>query len=270
MSTLKLIRRTVQFSVAGIFILIPWLNANKFHDISGNFLSFDFYGIPFTDPLAALQSFTASGSISSTLLFGAFLPVILASFLGAVFCSWICPYGLISELNQSLNRKVRGVTIRKRANGFKTKIIFFGMILAAMALLGGTPILNQFSMPGWYSRAFQSWFLQGVVPAGAFLLLAAMAVDLISGQRFWCRYCCPQSIILHIVQSRSPKRLRIVFDPTQCTCDKESPCRSACPLSLNPKGSQNILELECSNCGDCATECAQHGGAIRQVIARKP
>lgn len=270
MAKLKIIRRLVQFSFAGLFILIPWLNANKLYGISGNFLSFTFFGIPLSDPLAALQVFATSGYVPHKLLFGALIAIALAATLGAVFCSWICPYGLISELNQSLNRKARGSKYKKRFNGFMPKLIIVGIILAGMTLVGTTPILNQLSLPGWYSRAVQSWFLQGVVPGGAILLLAAVAVDLISGRRIWCRYCCPQSLILMLTQSRSPKRLRIVFDPKQCTCDKGSPCQQVCPLSLNPKGKQALLELECSNCGDCANECARHGGAITQTFAPKP
>lgn len=271
MAKLKLFRRVVQLSVAGLFVLVPWLTANKFYGITGNFLSFNFFGIPFADPLAAVQIFATSGSVGAKLLFGALIAVALAVTLGAVFCSWICPYGLISELNQALNRQARGTSYRRRTNGFRGKLIVVGFILAAMALLGATPVLNQLSLPGWYSRAIQSWFLQGVIPGGAFLLLAAMAVDLISGTRFWCRYCCPQSLILMLAQSYSPKRLRVVFEKRCCTCEKgTSPCRDVCPLSLNPKGKQSELELECNNCGDCAIECARHGGAITQKFAPKP
>lgn len=271
MAKLKIIRRLVQLSFAGLFVLIPWLNAHEFYEITGNFLSFTFFGIPLSDPLAAIQVFATSGSISHKLLFGALIAIALAAVLGAVFCSWICPYGLISELNQSLNRVARGSTFKKRPNGFMPKLVFVGIILAAMTLLGTNPILNQLSMPGWYSRTIQSWFIQGVIPGGAILLLAAMALDLISGRRLWCRYCCPQSLILMLTQSRSPKRLRIVFDKRCCSCgSSDSPCQNVCPLSLNPKGKQAELELECNNCGDCASECAKHGGAITQKFAPKP
>jgi len=271
MAKLKIIRRLVQFSVAGLFILVPWLNANQFYGITGNFLSFSFFDIPLADPLAAVQVFASSGSISAELIFGGLVAIALAATLGAVFCSWICPYGLISELNQSLNRMARGSSFKKRANGFMPKLVFVGIILAAMTLLGTTPILNQLSMPGWYSRAIQSWFIQGIIPAGGILLLAAMALDLISGRRLWCRYCCPQSLIIMLTQSRSPKRLRIVFDKRRCTCgSSDSPCQNVCPLSLNPKGKPVDLEVECNNCGDCASECAKHGGAITQKFAPKP
>lgn len=271
MSRLKLIRRSVQFSIAGLFVLVPWLITKEFYGLTGNFLSFSFFGFPLADPLAALQTFLSSGAIGDKLFFGALVAVALASVFGAVFCSWVCPYGLISELNQTLNRKVRGSGYKKRRNGFRGKVIAVGIALTAMILFGSTPILNQLSMPGWYSRAIQSWFLTGVVPAGAVLFLAVMAVDLISGMRFWCRYCCPQSVILMLVQRYSPKRLRIVFNKRCCVCPSgSSPCRDVCPLSLNPKGQQSELELECNNCGDCVSECAKHGAAITQTFSPKP
>ncbi len=270
MSRLKIVRRLVQLAFAGFFVLVPWLNTQKFYELTGNFLSFSFFGIPLADPLAAVQVFATSGSISHKMLFGAMIAIALASVLGAVFCSWICPYGLISELNQTLNRKVREPRFKKRKSGYLGKVIIVGSVLAAMTLLGSTPALNQLSMPGWYSRAIQSWFLQGLLPAGFVLFFVVMGIDLLSGMRFWCRYCCPQSLILMISQRFSPKRLRVVYDKRSCSCGKESPCRDVCPLFLDPKGDQAELEFECNNCGDCASECSKHGGAIKQKFAPKP
>ncbi len=270
MSKLKIVRRLVQLSFAGFFVLVPWLNTQKFYELTGNFLSFSFFGIPLSDPLTAVQVFATSGSVPHKMVFGALVAIGLASLLGAVFCSWMCPYGLVSELNQSLNRKVRESKYKKRKSGFTGKVIIVGSLLAAMTLLGSTPVLNQLSMPGWYSRAVQTWFLQGIIPGGFVLFIIVMGIDLVSGMRFWCRYCCPQSLILMIAQRYSPKRLRIVFEKRCCTCGKESPCRDVCPLSLNPKGHQADLELECNNCGDCVSECSKHGGAIKQKFAPKP
>ncbi|MGL1862982.1 MAG: 4Fe-4S binding protein [Pseudodesulfovibrio sp.] len=271
MTQLKIIRRAVQLSAIGFFFLVPWLNAHEFYGLTGNLLSFTFFGVPLADPLAALQTFSATGTIAAKLLLGSLISVGVASLLGAVFCSWICPYGLISELNQALNRRVREPKYKKRASGFNGKLFIVGLILAAMALFGTSPILNQLSLPGWFTRAIQSWFLQGVIPIGAALVLVALAVDLLSGIRFWCRYCCPQSVILMLVQRFSSKRLRILFDKRCCTCAQDdSPCRNVCPLSLDPKGSQVDLEWECNNCGDCVCECTKHGGAITQRFAPKP
>lgn len=270
MSRLKILRRLTQFAFAGFFVLVPWLNTQEFHQLTGNFLSFSFFGIPLCDPLSAVQVFATSGSISHELLFGALVAVGIASILGAVFCSWVCPYGLISELNQSLNRMVRGSSYKKRKGGFIVKVVIVGSLLALMALLASTPFLNQLSMPGWYSRALQQWFLMGVLPVSFIFFMFVMGLDLVIGKRFWCRYCCPQSLILMITQRFSPNRLRIVYEKRCCTCGKESPCQDVCPLFLNPKGKQSELEFECNNCGDCVSECSKYGGAIQQKFAPKP
>lgn len=271
MSKWKLLRRATQFSIAALFILVPWLNAQGFTHIRGNFLSATVFGIPLADPLTAVQVFITSGSPGVKLITGALIALAVAAILGAVFCSWVCPYGLVSELNQSLNRRVRNIRYKRRISGFAVKTIVISMILIAIVFLGLPPILNHLSLPGWYSRTAQTWFLSGLFPAGIILLLGAMAVDLLSGMRLWCRYCCPQSYLLMLVQRFSPKRLRIMYDPQRCTCAPgSSPCRNACPLLLNPKARQSYLELECNNCRECVDECARHGGAITQIIAPKP
>lgn len=271
MSRLKILRRTTQITIAALFIFIPWLNASGFNLVRGNFLSCTIFGIPFADPLTALQVAITSGSPGINLIVGSLIALTIAALVGAVFCSWVCPYGLLSELNQSLNRRVRNTRYKRRISGFAVKTIVISMVLIAIVILGLPPILNHLSLPGWYSRTAQTWFLIGSFPIGIILLLAAMAVDLISGMRMWCRYCCPQSYLLMLVQRFSPKRLRIMYDPQRCTCAPgKSPCRNACPLLLNPKAKQAYLELECNNCRECVDECAKHGHAITQIIAPKP
>jgi ferredoxin-type protein NapH len=96
--TLRFRRRLTQCGVAGAFILIPFLNREGIHILSGNFLSFDFAGFPLADPLAAAQVFAGSFSLTPEMLIGAGATLAVALALGPVFCSWICPYGLLSEL----------------------------------------------------------------------------------------------------------------------------------------------------------------------------
>ncbi|MDR2604830.1 MAG: 4Fe-4S binding protein [Desulfovibrio sp.] len=96
--TLRFRRRLVQCGVAAAFILIPFLNRKDIHLLSGNFFSFDFAGLPLADPLAAAQVFAGTFSLTPDLLIGAGLALTTALLLGPVFCAWICPYGLLSEL----------------------------------------------------------------------------------------------------------------------------------------------------------------------------
>lgn len=265
--SLKTCRRTVQISVAIAFIIIPWLNHLRISIVYGNFLSFHFMHLPLADPLAVLQIMLKNSYFCLDLIIGALIALLLAAILGTVFCSWICPFGLFSEWGQALSRRLKRRRRLKgkgrRLNGFRTKLLIFGLGLGGFLLFSTTPVLNQLSMPAWYSRIFQFWFEQGHISLAILALLAFIAVEVALGRRLWCRYLCPQSVLIALAKQLNPKRLRVHFHPDVCICrGKADPCGNACSLGLEPKTFSMWPELECTNCGDCISACKKRGGAL--------
>ncbi len=262
---LKTTRRLVQLALALAFILIPYLNARGINLVHGNFLAFDLAGLPLADPLAALQVMVHNWPVPTRLWLGGLLVLVLALFLGTVFCSWACPFGLMSELVQSLGRRIWPGRKRQvhMGRGLVPKAYLGGLGLLAVGALSLPPVLNQLSLPGWYSRLFQVWFLQGYWSWAAWGLLLVLGLDLAAGRRFWCRYLCPQSLLLTLVQMLNPARLAVGFQPRRCHCQGGvSACIGACPLDLNPKALRGRLESECNNCGDCVVACRDQGRAL--------
>ncbi|MDR2124481.1 MAG: 4Fe-4S binding protein [Desulfovibrio sp.] len=265
--TLRFRRRLVQCGVAGAFILIPFLNREGIHLLSGNFLSFDFAGLPLADPLAAAQVFAGAFSLTQALLIGAIPALTAALLLGPVFCAWVCPYGLLSELVHR-NFLHQGYAFSKlkrtdaRPLAVKTAVVCAGI----GAILAGAPVplLNQLSMPGWYSRAAQHLALYGeILPGAALMLLVVPALEARSGRRFWCLYLCPQSVLLALAGMLSRKRLRVRFRRRSCTCRADDrACLGACSLGLNPRTDGTEPDLLCSNCGDCIDICRTRGRAL--------
>src|SRR5215469_234902 len=98
MSTLKIVRRTSQVLVALGIPALYWLNAREWDHIRGNFLSFSIFGYPVADPLAALQVMVGSAGFPWRMILGGGTVLAVAAILGTVFCSWVCPFGLLSEL----------------------------------------------------------------------------------------------------------------------------------------------------------------------------
>jgi len=97
---LRTYRRVIQISVAVAFVIIPLLNHFRISFVYGNFLAFNLAGVPLADPLAVLQITLKNYYLSADLLIGAAIALGLAAVLGTVFCSWICPFGLLSEWAQ--------------------------------------------------------------------------------------------------------------------------------------------------------------------------
>jgi ferredoxin-type protein NapH len=225
------------------------------------------FGVPLADPLAVLQ-LSIKNLYPPTLdnFIGAFLPLLLAFFLGTVFCSWICPFGLLAELVQKARRKIlgkkyQGLPVFKK--GFSLKMIIFSLGLLAFFVFSTTPVLNQLSMPAWYTRFFQYYFGQDVISLCFLFIFAVLLIEFFAAKRLWCRYICPQSVLITLAKQLNKKRLRVVFDKEKCICKPGyARCEMACTLSLSPKTLLENRELECSNCGDCIVACKKMGQAL--------
>ncbi|MDL2316195.1 4Fe-4S binding protein, partial [Desulfovibrio sp. OttesenSCG-928-A18] len=278
-------RRLVQLCVALAFILIPILNKAEFNLFSGNFLAFSAAGVPFNDPLAALQVVLGTaqdpapflGTDNNAMFLGAGLVLLVALLLGPVFCSWICPYGFLSELTHGLQagKKAQAAPQAARlepagAAGPSPRPI---AARAGIALLGlglvlfisPVPLLNQLSMPGWYSRGLQHLVLYGDLLVGAgIMLLLFLLLEGVIGKRIWCRYICPQSVLISLAAWLMPARLRVRFTRKSCTCPaSDRACLAACSLGLNPRAPKSAAQrLQCTNCGDCIDACRARGGAL--------
>jgi len=264
--TIRTWRRLAQITVAVAFIVIPIVNRFRYSHVYGNFLAFHAFGIPFADPLAILQLSVKNLYLTLDNIIGALLPLALAYLLGTVFCSWICPFGLLSELGQGLRKKIWGN--RKKpwnlsGKGFRIKMTIFVLGFAAFFIFSTTPILNQLSMPAWYARFFQYYFGQDFISLCFLFILALLGLEFVAGRRIWCRYVCPQSILISLVKQLNPKRMQVAFAAEKCICKPGyERCEAACTLRLQPKTLYEQAELECSNCADCVVACSKMGQAL--------
>ena len=264
--SIKTCRRALQIGVAVAFIVIPLLNHYRISYFTGNFLSFYAAGLPLADPLAVLQITLKNYYINVDLLIGAGIALGLAAALGTVFCSWVCPFGLLSEWSQSLSRRLlpgadKGMSVRGR--GFRIKIILFALGLAGFLLFSTTPVLNQLSLPAWYSRIFQFYFEQWHISLAILFLLAILSVEFLARQRLWCRYVCPQSFLIIAAKLINPSRLKVGFQQDKCLSNKPMrPCQKVCSLALDPKTLGETVDTECTNCGDCVVVCKKIGQAL--------
>ena len=270
-------RRCCQAIVALGFIVVPLLNARGTTVISGNLLSLDFFGLTFVDPLAFLQTL-AGGWPAAKAVTGAALVLLSALLLGRIFCAWLCPYGLASELVIAI-RGMRLAHVKEesaprhdagmRAFAGRAAVAVFGLL--AVWLFLPEPSLNQLSMPGWYTRAMQHVALFGLLPLyGALFFLALLLVEGVTVRRFWCSFLCPQSVLLALCAACSRPGLRLRFARKQCVCVGDvRPCLAACSLALNPREITVVQRLNCTNCGNCVDACRSRGKALRLAL-REP
>lgn len=273
MNKLLVARRTSQILVVALFLAIPWANKMDFHEIQGSLFSFNFFGVPFADPASSAQAFL-SGALAfdpfpAEYLLGALLSLIIAFFLGRIFCGWICPYGLFSEILHSTRVKSNKTdSTKKRRAVWLCKCGWAAFALFICALFA-YPLVTFVSMPGQLSLIPVSFWFNlgaGVLLTLLIIPLVALLVEVVAGRRIWCQYLCPQSVFLGFAAWTTPKflpALRVTWTPKKCSCGASSPCAEACSLNLNPRHKNGPPRNDCVNCGDCVEACKKRGGALK-------
>ena len=264
------VRRAAQLLVVAGLCALPWVNAAGWRRVSGSFFALDFLGIPFADPVGAAQVAAMGFLPAGRLLGGALLSLGLALLLGRVFCSWACPYGFLSELVYSLRWRRSGVRLVVR-QAFWGKILL--LVLGLVAALGvGFPVLGIVSLPGELSLLpVLAWQGDAIWPllVGAAVPLVALLLEFATGKRLWCRFVCPQSVLLGAAAKCLPKALRglrIGWQAEKCTCKGKAPCQQACSLDLNPRRKGGPERHDCTHCGDCVSTCAAYGKALGWTV----
>ena len=189
----------------------------------------------------------------------------IAFFLGTVFCSWLCPFGLLSELVNSLSRRVWSAKFKIfKINGFKLKIVTFFISFLIFYFFFKLPILNKVSMPFQYSNIFQYLFIQKYLIAAIWFIGVVLLVEFFFRARLWCRWICPQSILITIAKMFNPFGLKVIFEKNKCVATKAPyACQKSCSLELDPRQLKGLNSAQCTNCGDCVDACKKMTGALK-------
>ena len=204
-----------------------------------------------TDPLAAAEVIATSKTIYVPMLATILIPVVVTLVLGRVFCSWICPAGLLFELTGKLRKLLRFAEVPPAEVRFSpaNKYIFLGVGLVVSAIVG-LPIFALVYPPAVLSRIAHAWIF-GTSMAGMLILIGLIiGFELFISPRWWCRTVCPGGALYALLGW--PRLLRVKLIADRCTGCRE--CEPVCEPGLNP-----VLEssgIECDNCGVCIRHCS--------------
>ena len=263
---IQILRRCVQFGLIALLIVMPVLCKKEIYFLQGSLFSLNLVGVPFADPVGMVQALPHDGEI----LLGAGMSLLVAFLMGRAFCGWACPYGLFSEFLHSIRRRIGGPEAPASAHHLMAErvarlIVLLACLVCTLAL--GYPLASLIAMPGNLSILPVLVRIQAGMAGVALALIppvVGLAVELVVGRRVWCRYLCPQAIVLGAsawLASRLPLGLRIGWNPRKCTCrGGVRHCQSACSLCLTPRTHTGPSRLDCTMCGDCVRACHKKGG----------
>ncbi|AEH46069.1 periplasmic nitrate reductase NapH [Thermodesulfatator indicus DSM 15286] len=246
----KRLRFLILFLAFLVILVNPFLNYYfQISFIQGWYQSLSIGKLWFVSPLEGFESILISKTIYLPLLIALLWPVLLASFLGRVFCSWICPISFLSELQERLLKvfkfkRKRDLIILPRRTIWFTLI---GDVILAMIL--GAPIFVFLSPPGLVGREIMMAVFFHTLAIEGIVILLVLFMNFFT-RRFFCRYFCPLGGMLAFLGSK--RSLRIIRDKDSC---KECRmCERVCPLGLSPLKDES-KDVYCWNCGDCLDAC---------------
>ena len=273
----QLIRRFVQLFFLGIVIIIgiqfydftAQLENGKIPDIERP------PGVEAFLPISALVSLKHlffTGKINEVHPSGLVIFILVcfsALLLKKSFCSWICPFGLLSEYLTKLNAAIFINPLKVPAwpdyllrsvkyflAAFFVWSIFFKMPANAVMQFIYSP----------YNVVADIKMLKFFTDISATALIVTIVIMLLSViiKNFWCRYLCPYGGLLGFISLFSAGKIRRNSD--SCTgCGK---CDRACPSLIKISDKKIINSDECTACMKCTGVCPEQNTLELSILSR--
>jgi len=245
-------RWTVLIAVNMLFVVSYYFDIQI---LEGALTASRFVGFHMADLNSALQVMMAFKHLVLNLVIGTVTVFILWLLLGGrTFCSWVCPYHLLSEWTEKLHLWLVSRKIIKGYSFHRGVRSVFYMIFILLTLATGYTVFEAISPTGILSRAM----IYG--PSVALLwVLFLLLFEVFVSRRAWCRYVCPIGMTYGLVGSVSP--LRVIYTPEACFFGGD--CRTVClvPHVLDAtilgraKDETVPIGADCTRCGMCVDIC---------------
>jgi len=250
-------RRLVQVAVASFYIALPVLHLFDVRAVAGTLASLRVGPIDLTEPASAIAGAVASGTFTRTMLLGIAPVVLLALVLGPVFCSWICPWGLISEGVDAVRQKIAKTKFRVMSRWPRLVVL---AVLVGASVVTSLPLVALLSAPRAITALpLEAIYLRALSPLTAVVLFVLLTIEIVGPRRIWCRVLCPVGTTTALL--RTPKTVAIRWDESRCLCPRIAPCHSRCSWGVDPRKKQTLDA--CTNCMACVDVCPQEALTLR-------
>lgn len=246
--TMRLLLLTAAFLIIAINPLTNrYLQVNF---VQGWYQSLGIGKLWFVSPLEGLESLLIGKTIYLPSLIGMVLPLLLAFFLGRVFCSWLCPVSFFLELTERLRRRLTGKQHLKNRLIVAKRTLWFVLIgEVVLSMILGAPLFVFLSPPGLIGRELMMLVFFHKLALEGLVLLVILFLELFT-RRAFCRSFCPLGGLLALVGSKR----KVTIRPITGKCTDCGRCRQSCPMGLDPTAGDTIGPY-CWNCGECVDSC---------------
>ncbi len=182
--------------------------------------------------------------------------LVMAVTLKKAFCSWVCPFGLLSEYLAKIHvwlfdrprRLPRWIDYPLRSIKYLLLFFFVWAIFAGMDVIA----LKKFIYSP-YNRVADIKMYQFFADPSNLTIYVLIGLVLLSilVRHFWCRYLCPYGAMLGALSWISLFKIR--RNATTCIdCEK---CTRACPSNIIVHKANSVHSDECHACMQCVDVC---------------
>jgi ferredoxin-type protein NapH len=249
-----ILRRLSQLGILALFLAGPLLGV---WIVKGNLAASKTLDVlPLTDPHVLLQSLLSGVTPERSAVIGVAIVLVFYFLVGGrVYCSWVCPVNMITDLAAWSRRKL-GIRTTSQISR-NTRFWMLGLTLVLPLITGGIvwELVNPVSMT-----------FRGIVfgmGAAWVILLGVFLFDLLIAKDGWCGHVCPVGAFYNLLGTKSPLKVNAA---NRQACDDCNECFAICPEPhvIRPalKGAKQgfgpvILSSDCTNCGRCIDICGK-------------
>ena len=174
------------------------------------------------------------------------------------FCSWVCPFGLLTEYLNRLHRLIfrKDMKIPQWLDyplrSLKYLLLFF-FIWAIMIKMNARDLDYFIYSPYNMVADIKMLYFFKNISAFAFGVLLTLFVLSILIRNFWCRYLCPYGALLGGLSFVSIFKIH----RNKNTCTQCQRCTRICPVDIKVHQTTGVISDECHACLRCVAVCPE-------------
>ncbi len=246
----------------------------SFSDVKGNLPSCFQNSALYLQFVPSILKFFTPGTVLSI---GFVAVILLTLFGGRIYCSTICPLGILQDIVIFLRKKFgtkQKLRFKKAMNFLRYTILGITLLSVALssilllnmldpyAVFGriGTHIyqplfvftnniLHSLSVPGLHHIEFSPFSLIGFIFASGMLFIVVYMAN--SSGRLYCNSVCPVGTLLGWISKYSFFKIKIA----QHSCTRCGKCQAVCKANCIDIKNMEVDETRCISCYNCIPVC---------------
>ena len=232
-----------------------------------------FLGFHLIDVFTTMEVFVATHHIPINMIIGTVTILVVYLLIGGrTYCSWVCPYGILSEIGEKINNTlVQKKLIKNHSFDHRVHHAFW-LIFLLLSFTSGYLVFELVNVVGILSRFIVYGWSVALV-----WVLTVFILEIFIARRAWCKYLCPVGTTYGYIGKVSATRIE-----WNNNCDHCMVCHDVCfenhileltkskyDAKRKEKGitRQMVTGVDCTLCGRCVDVC--HADALNYTFRLK-